>query len=195
MPTVLVLGATGYIGLPFAQSLLRSGNYTVYGLARSPEKGMCRLSPRFTNRQIFQSSYRSTSTELIWEKKTADSKGILTAKTLTANEIVPLIGDLSDLNKIAGLITSVPIDIVVDTSSAYESAAPLLDTLIAVSKSRIETLAKEGHSAPKLGFVYVSGTWVRKPKIWNDPLFSCPPPRLFCMPSFPKKVSGIREFK
>ena len=39
MPTVLVLGATGYLGLPFAQLLLRSGNYTVYGLARSPEKG------------------------------------------------------------------------------------------------------------------------------------------------------------
>ena len=120
MPRVLVLGASGYIGLPFAQSLLRSGNYTVYGLARTAEK----------------------------------------AKTLTINEIIPIVGDLSETDKISSLIASVPIDIVVDTASAYESAVSLLETLTNVSKSRIQTLANEGHTTPKLGFVYVSGTWV-----------------------------------
>ena len=120
MPNVLVLGATGYIGLPFAQLLLRSGNYTVYGLARSEEK----------------------------------------AKILTVNEITPVIGDLSDINNIISTIKSIPIDIVVDTTSAYESAVPLLDALIVHSKTRIETLANEEHATPKLGFVYVSGTWV-----------------------------------
>ena len=120
MPTVLVLGASGYIGLPFAQSLLRSGNYTVYGLARTAEK----------------------------------------AKILTINEIIPIIGDLIEADKIKELISSVPIDIVVDTTSAYESAVSLLETLTNVSKSRIQTLADEGHATPKLGFIYVSGTWV-----------------------------------
>ena len=120
MPTVLVLGATGYIGLPFSQSLVRSGNYTVYGLARSAEK----------------------------------------ARTLTINEITPIIGDVSDTAKLTSLISDLPIDIVVDTTSAYESATPLLEALISVSKSRIQTLAKEGYATPKLGFVYVSGTWV-----------------------------------
>ena len=37
MVRVLVLGATGYIGLPLCQSLRRDG-HTVYGLARSAEK-------------------------------------------------------------------------------------------------------------------------------------------------------------
>ena len=120
MPTVLILGASGYIGLPFAQSLLRSGNYTVYGLARTIEK----------------------------------------AKILTINEIIPIVGDLSETDKISSLISSVPIDIVVDTTSAYESAGSLLGTLTNASKSRMQTLANEGHVTPKLGFVYVSGVWV-----------------------------------
>ncbi|KAL4941130.1 hypothetical protein BDV06DRAFT_195157 [Aspergillus oleicola] len=38
MPNVLILGGSGYIGLALAQSLLSSGNYTVWGSARSPEK-------------------------------------------------------------------------------------------------------------------------------------------------------------
>ena len=121
MPTVLVLGATGYIGLQFSQSLLRSGNYTVYGLARTADK----------------------------------------ARTLTINEITPIIGDLNDTAQLTSLISSTPIDIVVDTTSAYESAAPLLEALISVSKSRIQTLANEGYATPKLGFVYISGTWVQ----------------------------------
>lgn len=38
MPHILVLGATGTIGNALALSLIRSGNHTVYGLARSPAK-------------------------------------------------------------------------------------------------------------------------------------------------------------
>jgi nucleoside-diphosphate-sugar epimerase len=38
MPKILVIGATGYIGQSLSLSLLRSGNHTVYGLARSEAK-------------------------------------------------------------------------------------------------------------------------------------------------------------
>ena len=38
MPNVLILGATGSVGLPLAQSLVRSGAHVVYGLARSAAK-------------------------------------------------------------------------------------------------------------------------------------------------------------
>lgn len=38
MPNVLILGATGYLGLAVGQTLLRSGNHAVWGLARSQEK-------------------------------------------------------------------------------------------------------------------------------------------------------------
>lgn len=38
MPHILILGATGTIGNALAQSLVRSGNHTIYGLARSASK-------------------------------------------------------------------------------------------------------------------------------------------------------------
>ena len=37
MPNVLVLGASGYMGLAVGQALLRAGTYTVVGSARTPE--------------------------------------------------------------------------------------------------------------------------------------------------------------
>ena len=38
MPRILILGATGYIGNNLCNLLVRSGQHTVYGLARTPEK-------------------------------------------------------------------------------------------------------------------------------------------------------------
>ena len=38
MPRILIIGATGYVGSALAGELLRSGNHTVYGLARNPAK-------------------------------------------------------------------------------------------------------------------------------------------------------------
>jgi nucleoside-diphosphate-sugar epimerase len=45
MPKILIIGATGYLGQTLALSLIRSGNHTVYGIARSAEKaaGLSRL--------------------------------------------------------------------------------------------------------------------------------------------------------
>jgi len=38
MPTILILGCAGYVALPLALSLLRSGNHTVLGLVRREEQ-------------------------------------------------------------------------------------------------------------------------------------------------------------
>jgi nucleoside-diphosphate-sugar epimerase len=38
MPKILIVGATGYIGQALSLSLLRSGNHSVYGIARSESK-------------------------------------------------------------------------------------------------------------------------------------------------------------
>jgi nucleoside-diphosphate-sugar epimerase len=38
MANILIVGATGYVGQALSQSLIRSGNHRVFGLARSPEK-------------------------------------------------------------------------------------------------------------------------------------------------------------
>lgn len=151
MPTALILGATGYLGLPLAQSLLRSGNYTVYGLARSAAK----------------------------------------AKTLTQNEIIPVIGDVSDPSTFTNLISSVPIDVVIDTTSAYESASTLLNALIAASKTRIATLSKGGAVGPKLGFVYISGVWVHG-DTGDTPASDTIPPSSGLAKGTPAKAVGWR---
>lgn len=38
MPNVLIIGGTGFLGQALGQALLRSGNYTVFGTARSADK-------------------------------------------------------------------------------------------------------------------------------------------------------------
>ncbi|KAL4981445.1 hypothetical protein BDW68DRAFT_196511 [Aspergillus falconensis] len=48
MPNTLILGGSGYIGLALAQSLVSSGNYTVWGSARSPEKAKLLLQNEIT---------------------------------------------------------------------------------------------------------------------------------------------------
>ena len=120
MPNVLIIGATGTVGLPLAQSLTRSGNYTVYGLARSAVK----------------------------------------AKVLAQSEIIPVIGDVADANTWTPLLASAPIDIVVDTSSAYQHQTAILDGVTAHARTRATTLQGEGLVHSRLGFIYVSGTWV-----------------------------------
>lgn len=120
MPNVLILGGSGYLGFSLAQSLLRSGNYAVWGLIRSEAK----------------------------------------AKLLAANEITPVVGDVTDASTLTGIIASADIDIVIDTTSAYEQASTILKAVISAAKTRLEALAKEKAIGPKLGFVYTSGTWV-----------------------------------
>ncbi|KAL4747589.1 hypothetical protein BDW72DRAFT_182419 [Aspergillus terricola var. indicus] len=48
MPNILILGGSGYIGLALSQSLVRSGNYTVWGTARTPEKARLLLQNEIT---------------------------------------------------------------------------------------------------------------------------------------------------
>lgn len=48
MPNVLILGGSGYIGLATGQSLVSSGNYRVWGTARSPEKAKLLLENEIT---------------------------------------------------------------------------------------------------------------------------------------------------
>ena len=121
MPNVLIIGATGYIGLPLAESLVRTGNHTVYGLARSSAK----------------------------------------AQELAKREIIPVFGDAGDPSTFEKILSSAPIDVVVDASAAYEHATAILDTYTRHARQRAEDLTKEGIAAcSKPAFVYVSGTWV-----------------------------------
>ncbi|KAJ5707271.1 hypothetical protein N7488_007072 [Penicillium malachiteum] len=120
MPNVLILGGTGYIGNAVAKSLVQSGNYKVWGTARTPEK----------------------------------------VKQLAVNEIVPVKDDIADPAVLSQIIIDNSINVVVDTSSAYEQASSILKGVIEAATQAQESLAKEGITSPKLGFVYASGAWV-----------------------------------
>lgn len=112
---VLVLGASGFIGLPAAQALCRSG-HVVYGLTRSEEK----------------------------------------AKQLAADEIIPIVGEVT--NPAPWMHHIDTLDVVIDAVGGTAD----ISTLSAALLSSISNAAKELRlaSAPKLTYIYTSGTWV-----------------------------------
>ncbi|KAL2845475.1 hypothetical protein BJY01DRAFT_214129 [Aspergillus pseudoustus] len=120
MPNVLVLGGSGYLGLALSKSLVASGNYAVWGSARTPEK----------------------------------------SKLLAQNEISPVEDDITNAGILETIIVKNDINIVVDTTSAYEQAAQILQGVTQAAKTRRDALAKEKAVGPKLGFVYCSGMWI-----------------------------------
>jgi nucleoside-diphosphate-sugar epimerase len=118
MVNVLVIGATGYIGQALAQSLVRSGNHRVYGLARSPSKAL----------------------------------------SMACSEVIPIPGSLSndreENGQLLNSIAAYSIDVVVHVSN--DGSEGLLNLLVEYSERRMKTDPR----APKLGFIYTSGTWV-----------------------------------
>ncbi|EKM60369.1 uncharacterized protein PHACADRAFT_179692 [Phanerochaete carnosa HHB-10118-sp] len=112
---VLVLGASGFIGLPAAQALVRAG-HIVYGLTRSKEK----------------------------------------AQQLAEEEIIPVVGQTSDPSTWLPLVAS--LDIIIDavggTADIRELSKSLLNTIASAAQA-----SRPAH-APKLTYIYTSGTWV-----------------------------------
>ncbi|KAJ7133331.1 hypothetical protein C8R44DRAFT_977516 [Mycena epipterygia] len=110
---VLILGATGFIGFPAAQALVRAG-HIVYGLARTQEK----------------------------------------AKTLAAEEIIPIIGDV-DSDAWIPLIAT--LDLIID---AIGGAADVKTLCIKTFERVTEAVKFRPDGAPLLSYIYTSGTWV-----------------------------------
>ncbi|KAJ6585734.1 NAD(P)-binding protein [Mycena capillaripes] len=108
---VLVLGATGFIGFPAAQALVRAG-HIVYGLARTQAK----------------------------------------AKVLAAEEIIPILGDVSSDSWLSHITT---LDVVIEAVTARPDSAR--GTFERVAKAAAELRPK---GAPLLSYIYTSGTWV-----------------------------------
>ncbi|TFK49591.1 NAD(P)-binding protein [Heliocybe sulcata] len=111
---VLVLGASGFIGLPVAQALVRAG-HSVYGVTRSAAK----------------------------------------AKQLAAEEIIPIVAEVA---KPDTWISHVPTaDVVIDAVGGMEIKTLSDSVLQAVSQA---AKARRPSFAPKLSYIYSSGTWV-----------------------------------
>jgi nucleoside-diphosphate-sugar epimerase len=112
---VLVLGATGFIGLPAAQALVRAGHF-VYGLTRSEQKG----------------------------------------KQLAAEEIVPIVGEI---DKPAGWVNIIAdLDAVIECVGGTADIKTLSEELFTAIREAAQKLRPQG--APKLTYIYTSGTWV-----------------------------------
>jgi len=133
MTRVLVIGATGFIGFALSTALRRNG-HTVYGLARSQSK----------------------------------------ATLLSQSEIIPIIGDTSDPSTWLHIIDSdqYNIDVVIDASATGPTMVEnILRPLINTKRCQKHVEGNNSHTnkggpvgggviGAKLGFVYISGTWV-----------------------------------
>lgn len=162
MPNILILGATGYLGLSLSTTLLRTGTHTVYGLSRSP---------------------RSTT-------------------LLHKNEIIPVPGDASDPSTFTSVIASAHIDIVIDCSAAYEHTSKVLGAIANAGAERLAAHKAAGITGPKLGFIYVSGTWLHGSSFERvsdlQPIASSmskaqPPPMMAWRPEVERAVLGMRQ--
>ncbi|KAI0359910.1 NAD-P-binding protein [Trametes cingulata] len=111
---VLILGATGFIGLPIAQAFVRAG-HIVYGQTRSAEK----------------------------------------AKQLAAEEIIPVVADIKDTAAYLHLVASV--DAVIEAVGGMEIRT-LSEFLLNATAEAAQ--AHRAPDAPKLTYIYTSGTWV-----------------------------------
>jgi len=111
---VLVFGASGFIGFPVSQALLRAG-HIVYGQTRSQDK----------------------------------------AKQLAAEEIIPVVGEPTDVATWESLVES--LDAVIEALAGLDMKTISVDLLNAVS-STAKKHRPEG--AAKITYIYTSGTWV-----------------------------------
>ncbi|KAJ5103010.1 hypothetical protein N7532_003539 [Penicillium argentinense] len=97
-----------------------------------------------------------SGTHIVW----GTARSVEKAKLLATNEITPVEAEIADAEQLQNIILTNSIDVVVDTSSAYEHAGEILRGVISAATTRKEALAKEGAVGPKIGFVYTSGAWV-----------------------------------
>lgn len=78
------------------------------------------------------------------------------ARTLAQQEIIPILGTVEG-GEYLDTVRSANIDIVIDAAGANEGSYKVLKGLKEISAER---LSQRGSHGPRLGFVYLGGTWV-----------------------------------
>ncbi|EIW57512.1 NAD-P-binding protein [Trametes versicolor FP-101664 SS1] len=111
---VLIIGATGFIGLPIAQAFVRAG-HIVYGQTRSAAK----------------------------------------AKRLAAEEIIPIVADVADTA--AYLPIGATLDAIIDAVGGSD-IKDTSDLLLRATAAAVH--AHRPALAPKLTYIWTSGTWI-----------------------------------
>ncbi|OCB91467.1 NAD-binding protein [Sanghuangporus baumii] len=138
---VLILGATGFIGFPAAQALVRAG-HEVYGQTRNPDKAKLLVSEEST-----LCPPRLTFTTLVLVSRLGLHEW--------NNLVIPVIADPSKGEEWASIAEKA--DVVIDCIGGMDiktiSQYAFEVSLEAAKKVR-------GTSAPRLTYIYCSGTWV-----------------------------------
>lgn len=82
------------------------------------------------------------------------------ARTLEKDEVIPVLGLLTDTNNLVQVLTTQRIEVVVDLSGDRNDSESLLNLLKKTSVERMKNATTAGIRVPKLGYIYCSGTWV-----------------------------------
>jgi nucleoside-diphosphate-sugar epimerase len=82
------------------------------------------------------------------------------ARQLAQNEVIPVLGSLSNAAGLVDVVYKLNINVIVDASSAKDEVPVFLQALVESEKIRLSVISSAGLKAPKLGFIYTSGTWV-----------------------------------
>lgn len=76
------------------------------------------------------------------------------ARTLSRDEVIPILGSISDNTTFLKALDSYQINIVVDVAGAHQESHSLIAELKKVGAARLEAAKSAGISIPKLGFIY-----------------------------------------
>jgi len=112
------------------------------------------------------------------------------ARSLTRNEIIPILGSITENQNLLQAIDIYHINVVVDVSGANHDSHVLLAELKKIGAARLEAAKSNGFPAPKLGFIYCSGTWVHGSS--NDPVNDLTPVDSSNSPNPPSKLVSWR---
>jgi nucleoside-diphosphate-sugar epimerase len=81
-------------------------------------------------------------------------------KLLESQEVIPIIGSITENAGLLKAIDAFHINIVVDVAGANHETYELLSALKSAGAARLQAASITGIRIPKLGFIYCSGTWV-----------------------------------
>ncbi|KAF8867273.1 NAD dependent epimerase/dehydratase family protein [Acephala macrosclerotiorum] len=82
------------------------------------------------------------------------------ARSLERDEVIPILGSLTDTRNLVQALAAQHINIVVDLSGDPKESESLLNLLKSISAERLKSAVTAGIRTPKLGYIYCSGTWV-----------------------------------
>jgi nucleoside-diphosphate-sugar epimerase len=112
------------------------------------------------------------------------------ANQLASQEVIPILGSITNNAAFLTAIDTFHINIVVDVSGANHESHTLLASLIAIGQARLNAAAAADIRIPKLGFIYTSGTWVHGSS--NDPVNDLTPVGVPAAPNQPAEITSWR---